>query len=135
MCGADIARIAQFVVSDSAGVSLAEVQQGAAWPAALTSAVSRERYAALLKDQRVSFNAGPCEYARYIYGGGAEWRGVERDQAREKTHMLSRAAAQASPARSGAPCWHARVLRCTQHACSRVFLRDTAPLRTCMPKS
>jgi hypothetical protein len=29
----------------------------------------------------VSFNAGPCEYARYIYGGGAEWRGVQRDQA------------------------------------------------------
>jgi hypothetical protein len=65
----------------SAGVPVAEVAAGAEWPARLTR--NLERYASL-SARNVSFNAGPCEYTRYIYGGGAEWRGVQRDQARAR---------------------------------------------------
>jgi hypothetical protein len=64
---------------DSAGDTLAEVAAGAEWPPSLRSGASR--YAKLAK-QRVSFNAGPCAYARYMYGGGGEWRGVQQDEAR-----------------------------------------------------
>ncbi len=74
------AACAQFVVQDSAGLSLAEVSAGAEWPPRLARDAAA-RYAALAA-RNVSFNAGPCEYARYIYGGGAEFRGVQRDEAR-----------------------------------------------------
>ena len=59
-------------------MSLPQVQAGAQWPPPLTSGAAT--YAALAA-ANVSFNAGPCEYARYIYGGGAEWRGAQRDAA------------------------------------------------------
>ena len=71
-------RCAQFVVQESSGVSLSAVEAGAEWPAPLSRQHGvYERLAV----NNVSFNAGPCDYARYIYGGGAEWRGVQRDAA------------------------------------------------------
>ena len=71
-------RCAQFVVQESSGVSISAVDAGAEWPAPLSRQHGVYERLAL---ENISFNAGPCDYARYIYGGGAEWRGVQRDAA------------------------------------------------------
>lgn len=61
-----------YVVLDSAGASRIVEKDGVRWPPLLST---RSVYADLLA-RNVSFNAGPCEMARYIFGGGAEFRGV-----------------------------------------------------------
>ena len=101
---------------DSAGVSLAELAAGEAWPPPLLAeggGVSR-RYEELAA-RRVSFNAGPCAYARYIYGGGAEFRGVQADEARHSV--------------AAAPyCW-AVVLTLALRRCRRLMCRSRARFR------